>query len=134
MMKTMKLSEFLAREGAAEGKSGGEVLNDIHAGLEAANREESEALKDPKKALEFIQAVQNLLWDDEYDQDARRVVSVVRVLESQCDNGIRGAATVLKARVICKSGRTHTVLVKEWSTSGSYYEPPEGESDIQFLN
>ena len=93
--------------------------------------------RDPKAVLEVLKrAVQ------EHNRDATKrlpvPVEVTEVLEVQVKCGLRKTSTLFRAKATRKvrgAGVVEDVIeYTTWSTGGSMYEPPDGESDVFWEN
>jgi hypothetical protein len=57
---------------------------------------------------------------------------VIEVLDSTVKDG-RNSSTSVTAKYEMGDGTTRTIMYSEWSSSGSFYEPPDFESEFKIL-
>ena len=132
--KCMTMPEFLAAEGKRQGKTGGEVLDNIVADMQREDdRVEAEMAK-PENALVQLQEAQRDFWDPDFCRPELAIYEVVKVLSARSHCAFRGSQTRIVARVRCLDCKIHTVVMDAASYSGSFYEPPDYDLNLRFVN
>lgn len=166
--QVMTFPEFLTAEGEREGKSGGEVLEDMYKQMAEDDEQSSQQLRDPAVALPILQEAALRLaeaWDDDRvsveddpfaiitlkDEQSGEWVSalkihadvdpippfpldIVEVLEAKSHGGFSESKTMIKARCLCHDGQEHTLQFSSVSSYGSFYEPPDYDEELSYLN
>ena len=159
----MTLPEFLNEEGAREGKTGGEVLDDIFSAFDADSRRVEQSWRDPEVSFSLIQKCHaddladwqsEREWMDglrgtddewkknvvaEYDADPRnktapvRPLEVLEVLQAHHHQNFNSSDGYITARVRYEDGRVRHVQWSFTHYNGSRLEPPDGEETAQII-
>lgn len=125
------LPEFLADEAQREGKgrSGGEILADIYAEIDADSRRQEAELRKPANALEAVKrAVADTQDPDE--PALPEIIEVLQVLEVHYEQSYSGFGESLKAEARGADGNVYFVDYRRYETFGSRWEPPDGDVEL----
>jgi hypothetical protein len=125
----MTLQEFWKQEAQSEGKEPAEVMSDFYDDLIASMQQEEAKLEsDPASALKTLQEYYN----PEYCEDVTfSPEEVLRVWDAHVSYRSRSDGTSFKCEVRCSDGKIRKLQVSEWSSGGSYYEPPDYQIECQ---
>ena len=123
----MTMPEFLTAEGEREGKSGADVWDEIVEDMGQSDREDEQYMKDhPNDYFEELR----LSCED--DDDGPTPVEILEVLEAHVSSTLRGGKTKAVVLVKCKDGKTRKATMYHEDWSGSFYDPPEEDSWIEW--
>lgn len=126
----MTLPEYLAAEGAREGKDGGEILTDIMGDIADDDRKQEQYWKDNPKELFKCFREEAKIYRDQQEEKDPVPTSIVKVVEVISSSKFRSSSISSTIWVRCKDKKVREV--KWWSSqdSGSFYEPPDSDGDI----
>lgn len=132
-------NEEAQREG--QGRSGGDLMGDFYDELaQDEARREQEMRNNPEALLAMVNEAAKAWCDGVDPEDLDGVcfpgnfVRVVDVLEAKVSDGMRQSSTSVTAKYEMGDGRTRTIQYSEWYSGGSFYEPPESESEFKILD
>jgi len=125
--------EFFDKEAKREGKgrSGSEVMIDTFKQIDDERKKEERELKNPKAALKLFQ--QEIKEWNEYDpeQAIENVKEIVEVLDVSLKyKGFSTTYLDVKALAIGETGRRGIVRLSSYSFSGTYWNPPDEETEV----
>ena len=130
----MTTDEFWAHEAKREGKGrcGGDLLMEYLEDLDKEEAEYEKRMRQKENAEKFISG----LWEDFESCEpgvVEKPLEIGRVLEVVTKN--RYSDSYLKITALARKvdGTIGKICAWESSTSGSFYEPPDGEMDIYWV-
>jgi|SRR5215813_13301336 len=130
----MTTFEFFEAEGAREGRTGAEEMERFFTEMAEIEAQEEARLREPARALEIIRDCIKMLNEDVEPEDAiEQVISVEEVLEAVSRDSFRTSKVSIKARVTGERGTVGVVEAWREDFSGSFYEPPGGDLDVQWV-
>jgi len=138
----MTTGEFWNAEAHQEGqgRSGGDLMVDFYEEMEADTRTREQEFRDNPEALLALVNEAAKLWIDGVDPEDLDGVCfpgnfkrVIEVMDSTIQDGMRNSSTSVTAKYEMNDGTNHTIMYSEWSSSGSFYEPPDFESEFKIL-
>jgi|SRR5579885_1021169 len=130
----LTMGEFLSQEAEREGKgrTGGDILSDM---MEEVGKEEEARcaqLRTPTEAMRLLN--EGIKESDEADPEyafGYKVVGVLKVWAASASFGMRQSSEGFRAQCKCDDGKERTLSFTTWHSSGSFYEPPDGETTVQ---
>lgn len=127
-------ADMAEREG--EGRTGADVMNEMLADFDREMRAEERALRKPAVALARLRAAVED-WNAYVEEPSERIPLPVRVKRVFCAkigaSPFRGGSSErLTALCLMPDGRRGVLTFWSWSTPGSFYEPPDGESNVHW--
>lgn len=145
----MTMAEFLNAEGEREGKTGGEVLDEIVQSLEDDNRQMEAEWRKPEVALSLLMPILKRDYDAWVDTERyynehpelnekpdpepinpEGVVRVIEVLEAKSHQSFRESGGTIVARLEMKKGPAKLVRANWWHDYGTRLDPPDGDEEI----
>ena len=131
----MTNAEFWAHEAKHEGKGreSWELQEEFYHDMEKARLEEEDKLRTPAHALMILQGAveaENKYRKENKERLLAMPVKVLEVKSAAYSDGFRETSTKITATAISKGKRKGTIEFSTWSTRGSFYEPPDGETEI----
>lgn len=136
----MTQAEFWNAEAEHEGKGrcGADLMADMYEEMAQEDADMAERMKaDLPTALEVLNGVLKDYEDHDNDHPVFRpgaFIEVVEVETAEVNGGFSKSSKGFVAKVRCADGNLHRVRYESWSTPGSFYEPPDGETTIEMLN
>lgn len=139
----MTTGEFFAKEAEREGKgrSGGELMSEMFADMEKSRQETEAEYRNPEFALKtLIEAIKNensYLTENHADDIANGTVQLIdepvrvtEVFDVEYKENFGGRSLLLSVVAERKDGTSGVLELREWYSRGSFYEPPDGETDV----
>lgn len=131
----MTQAEFFASEAARNGTTASEEFEAFYTDIEKMRAEceknTQATLADPTKALAIL--LEGIKWSneglDEVDQLTPLPTKVVRTFDIESSEGLRDSILRFKAEV--SDGRI--LQYSSSHSSGSFYEPPDGETIVEVV-
>lgn len=136
----MTTGEFFQSEAEHEGKgrSGGELMSETLDEIAGSYEEEEKRWKENlSDTLSFLQKAVEEYNGFDPDPDfppLAKPVSIEEVLDVQVGGSFRTSTLLIKARAKKEDSSEGTIVYKSWHSSGSYYEPPDGDVSIKWEN
>jgi hypothetical protein len=139
----MTTGEFWNAEAQQEGqgRSGGDLVADFYAELEADTQRREQEFRDNPEALLTMVNEAAKLWVDGVDPEDLDGVCfpgnfkrVVEVLDVTIQDGMRNSSTSVTAKYEMGDGSLRMIMYSEWSSGGSFFEPPDFESEFKILS
>lgn len=134
----MTTGEFFQSEAEREGKgrSGGELMSEMFNEIADSYEEEEKRWKENlPDTLAFLQKEIDEYNDFDPDPDfppVAKPISIEEVLDVQVGGSFRTTTLLIKARCKKEDGSEGTIVYNSWHSSGSYYEPPDGDISIKW--
>lgn len=125
-------AEFWQSEAESEGKgrSGGELQAEFFDDMEKTRQEEEKAYYNLSQALEEIQgAFRNADAEDGIEVPT----SITKVIHVEWNFSFREKSLAIFAEAVKPNGEKGLILYTDWGTNGSFDEPPDGESNIEWF-
>lgn len=125
------VGEFFASEAAAEGagRSGGDLMSEFFDDMEADIRRHVEEERRDNDGL--LRALKS--FDEGCDEEDRlHIEEVLDIVDVDRRHGARQSEGYSIARVRAARG-TMFVRYEWWEDAGTYYDPPEGEVNLQVV-
>lgn len=135
--EVMTFPEFISSEAAREGKQPHELMEEMVQDITNDIQDEEQRLKDnPDESLKTFQDAAQF-YIDEWESDKQGAkplypTKVVAVIEARVHYSFRDSKTAVIADVEADDGKVHRIHYFEWSSSGSFYEPPDFESYLEW--
>ena len=143
VLTTPELFERIA-ETEGKGQTGGEVMMEVFDDLEKSRVEHENNLRKPDVALaecrkiieqwnkyENETAEQNPKYAKQYPPDIQPMpVKVLRVVSAEFGESFRHTKLIVEA--VADNGKFGTLTVTDTYYGGSFYEPPDGETNIEW--
>jgi hypothetical protein len=139
VLTTMGFFQKIADE-EGEGKSGGELFTEMMEEIDADMRAEEQRIeRDKDAALKTIcDAIKEVDDEDSHGDPFElgfKPEDIVEVLEVKAavGGGFRDSSTRMDVRLMLVDGTTRVVRYESWYSSGSWSEPPDGETNITVI-
>lgn len=135
--QVMTFHEFISAEAASEGKQPHELLEEMVQDIDNDIQNEEQRLKNnPDDSLKsFQEAAQFDIDEWESHKEGPKPpypAKVVAVIGAKVQYNFRDSKTAVVADVEADDGQVHRVHFFSWSSSGSFYEPPDHEAHLQW--
>lgn len=131
----MTTAEFWNKMGEMEGKPAHQVMDEFYSDMEKERQEQENKYKIPEVALAtLVEAVgQENKWRRENrERPMAMPAKVLEVISVAYSFGIKNQSTKITVRAVTKGKRVGILEYSEWETAGSFYEPPDGETQISW--
>lgn len=137
VLTTPELFERIA-ETEGKGQTGGEVMMEVFDDMEQSRVEYENKLRDPVTALKTLQEVIER-WN-KYERECvsqgqeihPMPVKVLRVISAEYHESFRSSSTRLTVVAVADNGKFGKLTMTDSNWSGSFYEPPDGETNIEW--
>lgn len=131
----MTMTEFLAGEGKREGKTGAEVWDDIVQDLNDDSKEsEQRYLDNPEWLLEEFKKECELTADCYEEGKFPIPVEIIKVESAKVSQNLRSSSSLVVLIAKCKDGKVRRAKWSSSHWSGTFYDPPEEDADIEWEN
>lgn len=134
--EVMTVGEFFQDEANREGKgrTGGDILNETLSEMDQGYQEE-EARWTSKPDELLLRLQEEVKEYNELDPEAEQVskpISIVEILEVKCSGGMRSSEFSCRVKATKEDGSVGIIKLKSWYTHGTFYDPPDGETVINW--
>lgn len=126
------LADEAKREG--KGRTAGDLFSDMMDEMQRDNDTAAQRMTAPDVAMRMLNDA--LKENDGYLQPSDagyigyKVAMVLRVSDAHVNSGFRDSSESFYAEVEGDDAKTHTLHYASWHSSGSFYEPPDGETIV----
>lgn len=135
VLTTKGLFDSLA-DSEGEGRTGTDLMNDMFEDMELTRQSEEQEMSKPEEIKKYVNdhIVENDNDWNKNDPDCQYgylIKQVIKVESCSWNFNFSQSTLLVKFEAKCSDGIKRKLQYKDWSCSGSYYDPPEQETYLE---
>ena len=135
VLTTKGLFDSMA-DSEGEGRTGADLMTEMFEDMESTRQSEEEEMSKPEEIKKYVNAhitENDNDWnkDDPDCQYGYLIKEVTEVESCSWDFGCSESTLLVKFEARCSDGIKRRLQYKDWSYSGTYYDPPEQETILE---
>lgn len=133
----MTTAELFDKMGKEEGKPGYKVMEEMYTEMDNDKQEQRKKMEDPATALKILREVVQRDNRDAKEHGYKQIaepIKVLKVLNVDYDYSFGSSSEKILAIALTKGKRKGVIEYSSWTTNGTYWEPTDGETEINWLS